>query len=385
MSRANFLSRGFTIGAASVVLALTMTVTVSGASSTSAPLRVHATGTATTILVRWSRPPGVAVKNYVVTSEPSRGTCVTATTTCEVKGLRPGKSYSFRVVARSAAGTSAPSVPSNRVKVASAGAYFSTTLNSGSSRISAFETDLNNSTGAKAENYLTKLSAAFASLAKSLSIEAWPSAARSDMSSFVTTFRTLRYDTLSDFSATTVSGLAAATYKLQSDTNKEILVETKVRTDLSLPQLVISSIAQTPVPVPLGATQTVHDFYGDPFSVTVSQVIDPATAAAGSGLPDAGSRFVAVPVSLVNSSTGGISDDANLAMTVTGSDGQTYTADFGAVSACTSFLYGTGVFDLASGDSSSGCVVFELPTTVTVQTISFSLAQGYLDTAEWSN
>ena len=45
----------------------------------------------------------------------------------------------------------------------------------------------------------------------------------------------------------------------------------------------------------------------------------------------------------------------------------------------------TGFFDLASGDSTSGCVVFELPTAVSVQSISFSLAQGYLDTAEWSN
>jgi hypothetical protein len=94
---------------------------------------------------------------------------------------------------------------------------------------------------------------------------------------------------------------------------------------------------------------------------------------------------VAVQVSLVNNSTEEVSDDASFATTVTGSDGQNYTADFGTVSQCTNFENGSGFFDLASGDSTSGCVIFELPTAVTVQSISFSLAQGYLDTAEWSN
>jgi Fibronectin type III domain/Domain of unknown function (DUF4352) len=384
MSRVRILRRAVTVGAVSSLLAITLSATVSGA-SVPAPLRVHATGTATTILVSWSRPPGAAVKNYVVTSKPSGRSCVTVATKCEVKDLRPGVHYSFRVVARSSAGTSAPSVPSNHVKVATVGAYFTTTLNSGSARISAYENDLDNSSGTKAQAYLTKLSGAFASLASSLRVEVWPRAARSDMSSFVATFRTLGSDTLGDFSASTIPGLAAATYKLQSDTNKEILVETKVRADLSLPQLIISPIAATPVPMAIGATQTIHDFFNDAVSVTANQIVDPATAASGSGLPDSGDRFVAVQVSLANNSTEGISDDANFAMTLTGSDGQTYEADFGAVSGCTDFLYGSGVFDLAAGDSTSGCVVFELPTAVTVQTISFSLAPGYLDTAEWSN
>ena len=80
-----------------------------------------------------------------------------------------------------------------------------------------------------------------------------------------------------------MSGAAEATYTLQADTNKEILVESRVRTDLSLPQLIISSIAGMPAPAALGTTQTIHDFYNDPLSVTASQVFDPATAAAGAG------------------------------------------------------------------------------------------------------
>jgi hypothetical protein len=384
MSRVRVLRKVLTLGALSSVVGLTMTATVAGA-SLPAPQHVRATGTATTILVSWTRPPGAPVKSFAVVSKPAGRSCVTATTHCEVKGLHPGLSYRFSVVARGAAGTSAPSLSSNRVKVAKASVYFSKTLTAGSSQIAKYESDFENATVAKAAPYLTKLSGAFASLSKSLSIEAWPARARGDMSSFVATFRVLGADTIKDFNASTYTGLAAATYALQSDTNKEILVESRVRTDLSLPQLIISPIAGTPVAGALGTTETIHDFYNDPLSVTASQVFDPATAAAGAGLPDSGYRFVAVLVSLVNNSTEEISDDANFTMTVAGTDGQTYTADFGTVSQCSNFYDNSGFFDLAPGDSTSGCVIFQVPTAVSVQSISFSLAQGYLDTAEWSN
>jgi len=367
-----------------LLMAICLSATV-GASTVSSPQRVRATGTATTILVNWSRPAGT-VKNYVVTSKPAGRSCVTAQTYCEVKDLRLGVSYTFSVVARTTAGTSAPSAPSNRVRVATAGTYFTTTLRLGGALITEYEADyLNSATAAKAQPYLTKLSAAFVSLGESLSIEAWPSVAQSYMSSFESTFRSLGTDTLSELNATTISDLAGATDTLQTDTNKEILVEAKVRTDLSLPQLIISPIAVTPVSVTLGTAQSVHDFYDNPLAVTASQVVDPATAAPGSGLADSGYRFVAIQVTLANSGSEEITGDANTSMTVTGSDGVTYTADFGSVSGCTNFQYGSGLFDVPSDDSVSGCVVFELPTAISVQSISFSLAQGYLDTAEWSN
>jgi hypothetical protein len=383
MSRTSVLRNVLMLGAVSSLVALTVTATVVGASSIAAPKHVRATGTATSILVSWTRPPGAPVKKYIVTSKPSGRSCVTAATRCTVKGLHRGVKYSFRVVARSATGTSAPSSPSNHVKVATAGVYFSTRLSVGSGLIAKYETDLDNVTAAKAQPFLAKLSGAFASLTKSLTIEVWPRSARSDMTSFVSTFRTLGSDTVEDFSAS--SGLAKATYALQSVTNKEILVEAKVRTDLSLPQRIITPIDQTPTPVSLGTPQTVHDFYDDPFSVTVGQVFDPATAASGSGQPDSGDRLVAVQMNIANNGTEEISDDANFATTITGTDGQEYTADFNAVTQCTNFASGYGFFDVPSGGTASGCVVFELPSAVGVQSISFSLAQGYLDTAEWTN
>jgi hypothetical protein len=384
MSRVRVVRNVLILGALCSVMALTLTVTGADA-AVPAPEHVRATGTATTIVVSWSRPLGAPVKNFAVVSKPAGRSCVTAATHCEVKGLRPGQNYRFSVVARGATGASAPSLPSNRVKVATSRVYFSKTLANGSIEIAKYESDFENSTVAKAAPYLTKLSSAFASLAKSLSIEAWPARARGDMSSFVTTFRALGSDTIKDFNASTYTALAGATYALQSDTNKEILVEARVRTDLSLPQLIVSPIAGTSAPAALGTTETVHDFYDDPLSVTASQVFDPAAAAAGAGLPDSGYRFVAVLVSLVNNSTEEVSDDADFTLTVAGSDGQTYTADFGTVSQCSGFYDNSGFFDLAPGDSTSGCVIFQVPTAVSVQSISFSLAQGYLDTAEWSN
>ena len=339
MSRVRVVRKVLTLGAVSSVMALTMTATVAGA-SVLAPQHVRATGTATTILVSWSRPPGAPVKNFVVISKPAGRTCVTATTHCDVKGLRPGRELQLSRRGEKRGGHERALVTFESRKDCHGGCVLLKDADRGAAfRSRSTRPTLRTRPRPRLRPYLTKLSGAFASLAKSLSIEAWPSAAlAATCRSFVTTFRTLGADTIKDFAALTYTGLAGATYALQSDTNKEILVESKVRTDLSLPQLIIAPIAGTPAPVALGTTQTVHDFYDDPFSVTASQVFDPATAAAGSGLPDSGYRFVAVLVSLVNNSTEEISDDANFAMTVTGTDGQTYTADFGAVSECTNFL-----------------------------------------------
>jgi hypothetical protein len=172
---------------------------------------------------------------------------------------------------------------------------------------------------------------------------------------------------------------------LTNQTNIEVLNEAKVRSALALPQVIIPPIAQTPTAVALGTSETVHDFDGDALGVTVSQVVDPATPLSDSDLPSSGDRFVAVELTISNTSSQEIQDDANSATTVTGSDGDTYTANFAAVTECTNFEEEIGYVDLKPGDNTTGCVVFQLPTSVNVQSVSFSLEPGYLDTAEWSN
>ncbi|MGA7834936.1 MAG: fibronectin type III domain-containing protein [Acidimicrobiales bacterium] len=350
----------------------------------SAPRAVHASGTATSITVKWAAPASrgaSAIREYVVTSHPSSRTCATRSTRCVVAGLKPGSSYTFTVVAKNSSGAGSPG-SSNRVTVDKPSVYFLAALNTFNNASTVAETALGNaSTSAQEKQELNKLSGSFASFVSALSLEKWPSASAADMASFVADTRQLAAETITSLQATTT--LSADLDVLQGETNKEILAEASIFSDLGLASPVIASNATTPTPVALDTTQTVTDFFGDQLSVTATQIVDPATAAAGSGLPDSGYRFVAVEMNLANPATSSTVDgDANFSTSVIGSDGQTYTADYGTVAGCTNF--DAGYFALPPSDNASGCVVFELPMSVTVKTVEFSLAAGYLDAGAWS-
>jgi hypothetical protein len=240
-------------------------------------------------------------------------------------------------------------------------------------------------TKTKEQYDLAKISDAYALFSKSLIRESWPSVAKSDLSAFIATVHTLGIDTVNSLKAVSVSSQSETYYVLTNETNLEVLNEAKVRSALALPQVIIPSIAQPPTAVALGTSETIHDFDGDALAVTVSQLVDPATALSDTDQPSSGDRFLAVELTISNTSSQEIQDDANSATIVTGSDGETYSANFGLVSQCASFEEDIGFVDLKPGDSTTGCVVFQLPTNVTVQSISLSLEPGYLDTAEWSN
>lgn len=378
MNRSSSLRRWAIAGSATLLgLALTVTPNVAGA-ATAPPAGVHASGVATSISVRWARPPGA--KSFLVTSHPLKHTCATRVTTCVVKGLHPGKIYYFTVIARGARGPSVAS-RSNRVRVDTARVYFSSTTRRDGNEIDALVGHFNSGTTKANNAYVKKLTAAFDRYTTALSLEAWPKAVRRSMATYVAVFRALGKDTVT--SLTTNSAESYAT--LYHATDNELIKEVKVLSGLKLSQKIVAPITSTPSPSPLGTSETVHDFYGDAFAVAATQVVDPASAASGSGLPDSGYRFVAVQLTVDNTSSQEIDGDANDALSVTGSDGQTYSADFGSVSECSNFSSGSGIIDLQAGDSASGCVVFELPTSVSVHSMSFSLSSGYLDTAEWTN
>jgi hypothetical protein len=287
---------------------------------------------------------------------------------------------------KSALGTSAWSSPSNRVRVDKVGTYFVDTVTSAGARVSRYVSAYSNTTKKTKENAdLAKVSDAYALFSKSLIREEWPSAAKSDLSAFITTVHTLGIDTVNSLRAASILSESETYYALTSETNKEVLNEAKVRSALALPQVIIPPIAQAPSAVALGTSETVHDFVGDAVSVTVSQIVDPATPVSDTDVPTSGDRFVAVELSISNTGSRQIQNNANNATIVTGSDGETYTANFSSVSECTNFVEQIGYVDLNPGDNITGCVVFQLPTSVNVQSVSFSFAPGYLDTAEWSN
>lgn len=354
------------------------------AGAPSAPRGVRASGTATSIKVRWRRPSSIgtsALRGYVVTSRPPAGRCATRRTNCVVRGLHPGRSYTFRVVATNGAGASVAAT-SNRVKVAKVVKYFVSALAKFRSTTSAAQTAIQDATSTAAQSVaLNKLRDAFAAFTSALTEEKWPSKLRVDMGRFIADTRSLGTDTAKSLESSP-SATAQDLDEQQGATNSEVLAEASVYRGLGLSTGVVASIANHPTPVTLTTPVTVHDFFDDPLTVTATQVVDPATAAS-SVTPNTGDRFLAVEVSLADgSSDESVSGDANYSMTVTGSDGNTYVANFATVSECSNF--NDGYFDVSPSESSAtGCVVFELPTSVTVQTIQFSLAPGYLDTAAW--
>jgi len=68
--------------------------------------------------------------------------------------------------------------------------------------------------------------------------------------------------------------------------------------------------------------------------------------------------------------------------TLIGSDGQTYTADFDTLAGCTNFAHGQ--YQLGTGESSTGCVAFQVPTGVTVAKVKYSPNSGFSgDFGEW--
>lgn len=116
-------------------------------------------------------------------------------------------------------------------------------------------------------------------------------------------------------------------------------------------------------------------------SVTLTKVIDPAQGADQYTTPDPGKRFVATELTITNNSSTGYSNDANSNVTLIGTDNQSYTPDYNSVSECTNF--NSGVYTLASGESSTGCVVFQVPTGVNPAKVQFSSSILGNNTGEW--
>jgi hypothetical protein len=114
----------------------------------------------------------------------------------------------------------------------------------------------------------------------------------------------------------------------------------------------------------------------------VVKVIDPAQGSDQYTTPDAGKRFVGVEVTINNTGKTALSDDANSTVSVVGSDSQDYTADFSAISGCTNF--NSGQYNIASGQSQTGCVTFQIPNAVTVAKVQFTDNAGMgSNTAQW--
>ncbi len=93
--------------------------------------------------------------------------------------------------------------------------------------------------------------------------------------------------------------------------------------------------------------------------------------------PKTGKRFIAVELSLTNTSTSTVSSNANLDTSIIGTDSQTYTAVFDERKGCSNFSYGD--FTLSLGAHEVGCVVYELPEGVKAAKVQFGLELGVVE------
>ncbi len=127
----------------------------------------------------------------------------------------------------------------------------------------------------------------------------------------------------------------------------------------------------------VGTTKTITVAGKDKYSVRLTRVIDPAQPARRSRRPKAGERYVAAVFTVKDSGDAKITGDANEKALIIGSDNDSYTPISATISKCTNFDYGE--FRLAPGRSVSGCVVFQIPTTVAIAEVRWSPA-GAFDT-----
>jgi len=109
-----------------------------------------------------------------------------------------------------------------------------------------------------------------------------------------------------------------------------------------------------------------------PADVTLVKVIDPAQGTNQFFTPRAGNRFVGAE--FVIKAVRSASDDANSDAVLIGSNNQTYTPDFYSIAGCTNFNEGS--FTLAPGQSTTGCVTFQVPSGVTVKQVEFGTQGG---------
>ena len=122
----------------------------------------------------------------------------------------------------------------------------------------------------------------------------------------------------------------------------------------------------------VGGTFHASDSSSD-INVTLVKIIDPAQGADQFTTPDVGKRFVGAVFTI--KANAAYDDDANSDATITGSDGQTYSADFSDIAGYTNF--NSGEVKLAAGESSTGVVVFQVPNGVTIANVKYDVSGGF--------
>lgn len=119
---------------------------------------------------------------------------------------------------------------------------------------------------------------------------------------------------------------------------------------------------------------------GSTVTVTLNKVINPATVTPGPS--DPGINYIATQFTIANPGTATMNGDVNTNVWAFGSDGQRYAPDLKDVGECTNF--DDGMFHIAPGASSTGCVVFALPAGVSPAKVRYAPSSGFAEGfGEW--
>jgi hypothetical protein len=122
------------------------------------------------------------------------------------------------------------------------------------------------------------------------------------------------------------------------------------------------------------------DNSGQSFTLTLLQVINPATAVQYSPAPNAGDNYVGVQLRVTNTGNSILTENPNGFVSVVDSAGTTFSADFDQLSDCPPFG-SIGSVDVAPGNNAVGCVAFQVPTTDSLSEVVAGTSGG--TPAEW--
>ncbi|MGI8751600.1 MAG: hypothetical protein ACR2MN_04700 [Acidimicrobiales bacterium] len=135
--------------------------------------------------------------------------------------------------------------------------------------------------------------------------------------------------------------------------------------------------------VPLGTPVDVAGPAGTLASVNATAVVDPASPAYSYDAAGPGQRFVAVKVSITDTGSTPLQENALEDTSIVVSTGAAQTPVVTEVAGCASFV--GGAFDLAPNSAAAdSCVTFELPTAATVKVVHFALGQDASGQGTWA-
>jgi hypothetical protein len=165
---------------------------------------------------------------------------------------------------------------------------------------------------------------------------------------------------------------------------KAVLSNDSSSSDVSSGTVDVTPTSTQAVSAP-GATGTyfkVQDAAGDSYDVALVKVIDPAQGADQFTAPASGKRFVGLEFTIKGLSGTLQDEDANNDAFAVSAGGQKYSADFDSLAGYTNF--NEGAIHVSKGQTVTGTVTFQIPTTVKVTKAEWTSASGFGSTVQWN-